>query len=114
LLFAFSEEIRLRVLMLLARGSSLCVKCIVSTIDTPQPTVSRHLSILRRSGVVEVDKDEQHRYYSLKKSGPFVALSNGLMNVYQKSLKDKNPFKKDYERLKKIRSGCSVDCKVHD
>lgn len=113
MLFAFSEEIRLRILMLLGQESTLCVKCIVGVIDAPQPTVSRHLSILRRSGMVEVHKDEQHRYYSLKKSGPLSDLSQGIAEFFYKSLRDKKPFKKDFDRLKKISGVCTLDCKVN-
>lgn len=112
LLTAFSEEIRLRILLLLGKKSSLCVKCIVGVIDAPQPTISRHLSILRKSGAVRVKKDEQHRYYSLNKEDEFSGLNTGLLEVFQRSLKNKIPFNKDSAKLKQILAGCSVDCKV--
>ena len=113
LLFAFSEEIRLRILVLLGRGSALCVKCIVGVINAPQPTVSRHLSILRRSGVVEVLKYEQRRYYSIKKRGPVGGLSEGIADFFYKSLKDKKPFNRDFKKLRKIGGACRLDCKVN-
>ncbi len=112
ILFAFSEEIRLRIVMLLSHGSFLCVKCIVNTIDAPQPTVSRHLSLLRRTGIVEVSKDKQHCYYSLSKKGPFTDLKRDLVEVFHRSLKDKNPFKKDRAKLKNVGQGCSEDCSI--
>ncbi len=112
ILFAFSEEIRLRIVMLLSHDSLLCVKCIVNTIDAPQPTISRHLSLLRRIGVVEVQKDKQHCYYSLKKNGPFIELKKGLVDVFHGSLKEKNPFKKDRENLEKIGKVCCEDCTI--
>ncbi|MBI3793974.1 MAG: winged helix-turn-helix transcriptional regulator [Nitrospinae bacterium] len=111
-LFAFSEEIRLRILMLLSHGSMICVKCIVGTLGVPQPTISRHLALLRRTGIVEVKKDKQHCYYSLRKDGPMLSLKNALVDVFQGALKDKDPFKKDWAKLNKVGSLCVEDCKI--
>ncbi len=112
LLFAFSEETRLRILMLLGRESALCVKCIVGAIEAPQPTVSRHLSTLRRSGVVRMEKDEQHHYYSIRNGGPADGLAKGLADFFYRSLKDRSPFKRDFAKLEKVAKGCALDCKL--
>ena len=46
---AFSDSTRLRILHLLQAGE-LCVGDLVKVIQVPQPTASRHLAYLRRSG----------------------------------------------------------------
>jgi ArsR family transcriptional regulator len=48
---ALSEEVRLRIVMLLTHGE-LCVCDIMDVLDEPQSKVSRHLSYLKRSGLI--------------------------------------------------------------
>jgi DNA-binding transcriptional ArsR family regulator len=64
---AFSDPTRLRILQSLTR-SELTVNDIVAEIGLSQPTVSRHLGILRDAGVVVDRRDGQYIYYSLNKS----------------------------------------------
>ena len=52
---AFSDATRLRILNLLQMGE-LCVCDIVSTLDIPQPTASRHLAYLRKCQFVAARK----------------------------------------------------------
>jgi ArsR family transcriptional regulator len=41
------------------------VSQIVSTLELSQPTVSKHLKVLREAGLVKVREKGQHRYYHL-------------------------------------------------
>ncbi len=61
---AFSDRTRLRILCLL-RQREFCVGDIVSVLDLPQPTVSRHLAYLRKAGLVCVRKVGLWCFYSL-------------------------------------------------
>ena len=61
---AFSDRTRLRILHLLQDGE-LCVCDLTSVLRVPQPTASRHLAYLRRSGLVTVRKEQSWSYYSL-------------------------------------------------
>lgn len=61
---ALGDEIRLRILALLA-GGELCVCEIFAALDLPQSTVSRHLAILRRSGWVIDQRRGSWMYYRL-------------------------------------------------
>jgi ArsR family transcriptional regulator len=61
---AFSDRTRLRILHLL-RGGELCVGDLVTILKVPQPTASRHLGYLRKSGLVLVRKSGLWSYYSL-------------------------------------------------
>ena len=65
---AFSDRTRLRILRLL-QGGELCVCDIVETLRVPQPTASRHLSYLRRAGLVSVRKDASWNYYNSPNPG---------------------------------------------
>jgi ArsR family transcriptional regulator len=61
---AFSDPIRLRILSLIQLGE-LCVCDLVEILEVPQPTVSRHLSYLRRAGLVRVRQERSWNYYEL-------------------------------------------------
>jgi ArsR family transcriptional regulator len=61
---AASEPIRLRILALLSHGE-LCVCQLHGVLDAPQPTVSRHLAILRQARLVRTRRDGSWVHYSL-------------------------------------------------
>ena len=60
----FADPTRIRILSVLAAGE-LCVCDIVEVLDLPQPTISRHLAYLRRSGLVEATRDWKFTHYRL-------------------------------------------------
>lgn len=60
----FADPTRIRILSLLAAGE-LCVCDLVDILRLPQPTVSRHLSYLRRTGLVEVTREAKFAHYRL-------------------------------------------------
>lgn len=59
-----ADPTRLRILNLLAAGE-LCVCHLVEILDAPQPTVSRHLAVLREEGLVEVRRRGRYALYRL-------------------------------------------------
>ncbi len=61
---AFSDRTRLRILFLL-RGGECCVGNLVDVLGIEQPSASRHLAYLRRSGLVSSRKTRNWIYYSL-------------------------------------------------
>jgi ArsR family transcriptional regulator len=61
---AFSDRTRLRILHLLLSGE-ICVCDLVRVLGVPQPKVSRHLSYLRKTGLVLGRKDGLWMYYAL-------------------------------------------------
>ena len=63
---ALSDPTRVRILHVLA-GRELCVCEMVELIDRGQPTVSRHLGILRDAGLVEDVRDGQWVNYRLRR-----------------------------------------------
>ena len=73
---ALGDRTRLRILALLA-GGEVCVCNIHESLQLPQPTVSRHLAYLRRSGLVDARRDGVWMHYRLaspaeKLAGPIV------------------------------------------
>lgn len=73
----FADPTRIRILSLLAAGE-LCVCDLVDILRLPQPTVSRHLSYLRRTGLVEVTREAKWAHYRLAE--PDNAVHQNLIN----------------------------------
>lgn len=61
---ALADKTRLRILALLSQGE-LCVCNINESLKIPQPTASRHLAYLRKSGLVHARRDGVWVHYSV-------------------------------------------------
>ena len=61
---ALADPVRLKIIEFLRDGER-CVCEIIPHVDVAQPLVSRHLKILRDSGLVRVRKEGNRRYYSV-------------------------------------------------
>jgi ArsR family transcriptional regulator len=61
---ALADPTRLRILSLLGDGE-ICVCHIHASLDVPQPTASRHLAYLRKSGLVEARREGIWMHYKL-------------------------------------------------
>src|SRR5688500_1805222 len=61
---ALADPTRLRILSLLSEDE-ICVCHIHVSLDVPQPTASRHLAYLRKSGLVEARRDGVWMHYRL-------------------------------------------------
>ena len=61
---ALADSVRLKIIEFLRDGEK-CVCEIIPHVDVAQPLVSRHLKILRDSGLVRVRKEGNRRYYSV-------------------------------------------------
>lgn len=68
LLLTVAEPTRLRILNCLA-AAPLFVSDLQSVLDLPQPTVSRHLQVLRRAEVVRDTPIAQFVLYRLRRAG---------------------------------------------
>jgi ArsR family transcriptional regulator len=70
---ALADSTRLRILSLLGDGE-ICVCHIHASLDVPQPTASRHLAYLRKSGLVEARREGIWMHYRLApQDNPVVA-----------------------------------------
>ncbi len=108
LLKAFSDPSRLRILHLLRKGET-CVGDIVSILNLTQPTVSRHLLYLKKSGLIEAQKKGLWIFYQLSK--PKTKFHEKLLGCLNSCFKDIPEFNKDDLKAEKIRKsgGCCPD-----
>ncbi|MEX2393817.1 MAG: metalloregulator ArsR/SmtB family transcription factor [Actinomycetota bacterium] len=60
---ALADPTRVRILNLLIRNPELCVCDMNASIDLSQPTVSHHLSILKKAGLVECETRSKWCFY---------------------------------------------------
>ena len=60
-----ADPTRARVLYALLEAGELCVCDIAATVDSPQPSISQGLRLLRAAGIVKVRRAGRMSYYSL-------------------------------------------------
>lgn len=93
---ALGDLTRLRILLLLLYAhKELCVCELVDALEENQYNISRHLKILRQSGLLKERKEGRWVYYSLDDTG------NSFKNSLFKTLKSISVDKEDVKRLKK-------------
>ena len=82
---AASNETRLRILYVLHRAGELCVCDLADIFEITQPSVSRHLKILREKALVEARRDAQTIYYSVCTDNPF---ARSLVRLFEEQAAD--------------------------
>lgn len=97
---ALGDETRLRIVALLSHGE-LCVCHLEDALRLSQPKVSRHLAILRMTGVVEHRREGSWVYYGLATQGD-PDCEQQLRTLMQTFAK-RSVLRKDLERLVKVR-----------
>jgi ArsR family transcriptional regulator len=73
--YALSDSIRLEILEFLRDGEK-CVCEIVPKLNLIQPLVSRHLRILKETGIIRCRKDSTKRFYSIVNPKIFNVVDN--------------------------------------
>lgn len=92
---ALGDLTRLRILLLLLYAhKELCVCELVDALEENQYNISRHLKILRQSGLLKERKEGRWVYYSLDDT------SNSFKDSLFKTLKSISIDKEDAKRLK--------------
>ncbi len=91
---------RLRVVHLLLQGP-LCVCHLQSVLGEPQAKVSRHLAYLRRSGMVETERDGKWIIYRLPERRPPLLETN--LACLQDCAAEEAVFRRDLQKLSKLR-----------
>lgn len=100
---AFSDRTRLRILHLLCSGER-CVCELVDVLGVPQPTASRHLSYLRRAGLVVARKDGLWSYYRLAPAAN--TFHEKLLECLATCFQDVPELGRDAKRLKNQSKCC--------
>src|SRR6476620_11401876 len=104
---AFSDRTRLRILHLLRANGELCVCDLQAVIGAPQPTISRHLSYLRKSRLVTARRDGLWQHYTLAPArNQFHAR---LLDCLTCCFRDVPELAKDAERLR-LKGRSSSSC----
>lgn len=67
---ALSDPTRLKIVQLLNQKRALCVCDIISELDQPQPTISRHLNQLKQIGILESERKGTWIWYSISQELP--------------------------------------------
>jgi ArsR family transcriptional regulator len=101
---ALSDPTRLRILHVLRKGE-LCVGDLVTVLDVPQPTASRHLTLLRKIGLITARKKSYWTFYALAPAR--TGLRAKLLELLDADTKGRS---RDESRLKALRrsGGCCL------
>jgi ArsR family transcriptional regulator, arsenate/arsenite/antimonite-responsive transcriptional repressor len=100
---ALADRTRLRILALLG-NNEVCVCHIHDSLGLPQPTVSRHLAYLRKSGLVAARRDGVWMHYQLSRSlspavqGVVAATVNALQQMPGMA-QDRKQFQRSFGQL---------------
>ncbi len=100
LIQAFSDQTRLRSILLLQQEGELCVCELMYGLDVIQPKISRHLALLRDLGLVSSRRQGQWIYYKLQMDLPSWALD--MIKAVQQGAKDTDLFASDLGNLKSM------------
>lgn len=111
---ALADKTRLRILALLG-NNEVCVCHIHDSLGVPQPTVSRHLAYLRKSGLVAVRRDGVWMHYHVSRSlSPVVQhVLAAAMSVVQQlpaTTQDRKQFQRAFGQLYVLDSPAGGAC----
>lgn len=96
-----SDETRLRCLILLQKEGELCVCEISQIIGSIQPKMSRHLALMRNSGLVSDERRGQWVYYSLNPSLPDWAKK--IIASTLENLQKEEPYSLDIDKISSLK-----------
>lgn len=97
---ALSEESRLRILALLLE-EEMCVCEIEASLKMTQSNASRHLTALKKSGIIESYKNAQWAYYRINET--FKKEHKELWGYLQIKLKEIPTYEADYKAFKMVK-----------
>jgi ArsR family transcriptional regulator len=96
---ALGDRTRLRIINLLARRS-LCVCDIQRILDQPQPSVSRHLALLKSAGLIGDRRDGMRIFYALTAWGS--PLARGVLSAMRGHLAVEGDYLRDLDQLERL------------
>ncbi len=96
---ALADESRRRILVLL-EDRDLCVCELTGALDLPQPTVSRHLMVMRDAGIVEQWKEGRFSFYRVDPNLP--AWARQMLAALRAGAARESPYREDRGKLRLI------------
>jgi ArsR family transcriptional regulator len=111
---ALADKTRLRILALLG-NNEVCVCHIHDTLGLPQPTVSRHLAYLRRTGLVAARRDGVWMHYQVSRAlvpavQRVVDAAVDALNQVPVTSRDRKQFKRSFGQLYVLDSPAGGSC----
>jgi ArsR family transcriptional regulator len=111
---ALADKTRLRILALLG-DNEVCVCHIHDSLGLPQPTISRHLAYLRKSGLVAVRRDGVWMHYQLSRSlNPVIqrvlAAAVDALQLVPATNQDRKQFQRSFGQLYVLDSPAGGAC----
>jgi len=111
---ALADKTRLRILALL-ENNEVCVCHIHDTLGLPQPTASRHLAYLRRSGLVAARRDGVWMHYQVSRAldpvvQSVVNAAVDALNQVPATSKDRKQFQRAFGELYVLDSAAGGSC----
>jgi ArsR family transcriptional regulator len=111
---ALADKTRLRILALLG-NNEVCVCHLHDSLGLPQPTVSRHLAYLRKSGLVAARRDGVWMHYQVSRSlNPVirgvVAAAVGALQQLPATTQDRKQFQRSFGQLYVLDSPAGGAC----
>jgi DNA-binding transcriptional ArsR family regulator len=111
ILKAAGDRNRLRILHMLAEGP-LCVCQIVSVLDLTQPTISKHLSVLKNARLIEDEKRGKWVFYEIARDIQRDPDRRRLLRLIEKALAADPEARRDLkqagrEKAKDLAARCS-------
>src|SRR4051812_5239301 len=111
---ALADKTRLRILSLLGKNE-VCVCHLHDSLGLPQPTVSRHLAYLRKSGLVAVRRDGVWMHYQVSRSlSPviqgIVATAVEALQQLPATNQDRKQFQRSFGQLYVLDSSAGGAC----
>ncbi|HZS07679.1 MAG TPA: metalloregulator ArsR/SmtB family transcription factor [Blastocatellia bacterium] len=104
---ALSDRTRLRLLNLM-QDDEVCVCFFVEVLQTPQPTISRHLAYLRQAGVVTARREGKWMHYQIV--SPSDEHAARIFREVRTWLREQPEMQRDRERL--VRFCCAPQMPV--
>jgi ArsR family transcriptional regulator len=93
---AFADPSRVRIFMAL-RGQELCVCELCDALGVTQSTLSTHLQVIRKAGLVSARKQGKWMYYTIAPGAK--RLVNTLFQFFSDSLKTDAALRRDEKKL---------------
>ena len=97
---ALSDPTRLRIAALLAMKGEVCVCYLAGALEAQDFKISRHLGILRASGIVEARREGTWMHYKL--ASPRSDFERCLFDCLRRHLKGHTTVKADLKRLSRL------------
>jgi len=103
-----SDQTRLRALMLIQAEGEACVCELTYALDESQPKISRHLALMRESGLVESRREGTWIHYRMNAQLP--DWINQVIQQVFTGLIETSPFKDDKKQLQQMKNRPERNC----